>query len=581
MLRTRLFAALALPILLPLLARSAEPMPALGVWPKTAPGEKGNLGDEKQTLAKGRDAVASITNVSTPTLTVYRPAKEKNTGCAVVIAPGGGYTNLAWEHEGTMVGEWLQSIGVTGVLLKYRVPRRADQPKDAPPIGALQDAQRAISITRAKAKEWGIDPNRIGMLGFSAGGHLTAWAATNSDKRSYEAIDDTEKVNCRPDFAVLIYPGGLVSKANKEELAPEIRVSKDTPPCFFALAYNDNGPLDGSLKMIAALKKAGVSAELHVYSAGGHGFGMRAAEKPHASWPKRCEEWMRAEGFLSAARAEGVSPVADGAKLQKLATGFKFTEGPAPDAQGNVYFTDQPNDRIHVWSTDGKLSTFMEPCGRSNGLSFDKNGTLWACADDKNELWKIDVKTKEKTVVVKDYGGKLLNGPNDIWVRDDGSAFFTDPYYKRPYWKRGPKEQEETVYFLSADGKLSRAAVGEIKQPNGIIGTPDGKTLYVADIGAGKTYVYEVEKDGALKNRKQFCGQGSDGMTIDEEGNVYLTLGKATTVYDKTGKKAATIDVPENCTNVCFGGKDMKTLFITAGTSLYSIPMKVKGVARQ
>jgi gluconolactonase len=280
--------------------------------------------------------------------------------------------------------------------------------------------------------------------------------------------------------------------------------------------------------------------------------------------------------------ADTNSPVAADAKLEKLATGFKFTEGPAPDTAGNVYFTDQPNDRILIWSTDGKLSTFMEPCGRSNGLCFDKDGTLWACADEKNELWKINVKTKEKTVVVKDYGGKLLNGPNDVWVRDDGSAFFTDPYYKRPYWKRGPKEQDkEAVYFVSTDGKLSRADAGELTQPNGIIGTPDGKILYVADIGANKTYVYDIEKDGALKNRKLFCQQGSDGMTIDDEGNVYFTLNKAVTIYDKTGKKVEQIAVPEGTTNVCFGGKDMKTLFITAGTSLYSIRMKVKGVARQ
>jgi gluconolactonase len=285
---------------------------------------------------------------------------------------------------------------------------------------------------------------------------------------------------------------------------------------------------------------------------------------------------------LTSSAADTDGPVAPDAKLEKLAGGFKFTEGPAPDAEGNVYFTDQPNDRIHVWSTDGKLSTFLEPSGRSNGLCFDKGGALWACADDKNELWKIDVKTKEKSVVVKDYGGKLLNGPNDVWVRDDGSAFFTDPYYKRPYWKRGPKEQDqEAVYFVSADGKLSRADAGALKQPNGIIGTPDGKTLYVADIGGNKTYVYDVEKDGTLKNRKLFCQQGSDGMTIDEEGNVYVTLGRAVTIYDKAGKKVKQIDVPEGTTNVCFGGKDMKTLFVTAGTSLYSIRMTVKGAARQ
>jgi len=278
--------------------------------------------------------------------------------------------------------------------------------------------------------------------------------------------------------------------------------------------------------------------------------------------------------------ADDASPVAPGAKVEKLADGFKFTEGPAADAEGSVYFTDQPNDRIHKWSVDGKLTTFMEPCGRSNGLCFDKEGKLWACADEKNELWKIDIKTKEKTVLVKDHGGKLLNGPNDVWVRPDGGAYFTDPYYKRPYWKRGEKEQDtQAVYFLSKDGKLSRVD-GDLKQPNGIIGTPDGKVLYVADIGAGKTFAYDIQPDGSLTNRREFCGQGSDGMTIDTEGNVYLTA-RGVTVFDKTGKKIAQIDVPEGTTNVCFGGKDMQTLFITAKTGLYAVKMRVKGAAMQ
>jgi gluconolactonase len=283
----------------------------------------------------------------------------------------------------------------------------------------------------------------------------------------------------------------------------------------------------------------------------------------------------------SQSAAQDASPITPGAKVEKLASGFKFTEGPAPDAEGNVYFTDQPNDKILKWSTDGKLTTFLEPCGRSNGLCFDTAGMLWACADEKNELWKIDVKTKAKTVVVKGFGGKLLNGPNDVWVRPDGGAYFSDPFYKRPYWKRGPEEQDRRgLYFLSAKGVLTRAD-GDYKQPNGLIGTPDGKTLYAADIGAGKTYQYDIQPDGSLKNRKPFCAQGSDGMTIDEAGNVYFTLGKAVTIYDKSGKKIAAIDVPEGTTNVCFGGKDRKTLFITAGTSLYSIPMTVKGAARQ
>lgn len=280
-------------------------------------------------------------------------------------------------------------------------------------------------------------------------------------------------------------------------------------------------------------------------------------------------------------RADEKSPIAPDAKLEKLAGGFDFTEGPSVDADGNVYFTDQPKDRIMKWSTEGKLSVFMEPCGRANGLCFDKDGRLWACADEKNELWRIDVKTKEKTIVVKNFGGKLLNGPNDVWVDDKGGAYFTDPYYKRPYWKRGPKEQKtEGVYYVSPDGKVTLVD-GEYGQSNGLVGTADGKTLFVADIGRNKTFAYDIQSDGSLKNRRLFCELGSDGMTIDEKGNVYLT-GKGVIIFDKSGKKLTTIDVPEPWTaNVCFGGKDMKTLFITASKGLYAMKMHVKGASRQ
>lgn len=283
--------------------------------------------------------------------------------------------------------------------------------------------------------------------------------------------------------------------------------------------------------------------------------------------------------LLLATPVHAADLVPAGAKVEKLADGFAFTEGPAVDADGTVYFTDQPNDRILRW--DGKLSEFLKPCGRSNGLCFDKDGKLWACADEKNELWVIDVKTKEKTVVVKDHDGKLLNGPNDVWVTPAGGAYFTDPFYKRPYWKRGPTEQStQGVYFLPAKGKLTRVAA-DFKQPNGIVGTPDGKTLYVADIGAKKTYSYAVAEDGSLTDKKLFCEDGSDGMTLDDQGNVYLT-GKGVLVYDKSGKKVATIVVPENWTaNVCFGGKAMDTLFITASKGLYAIKLNAKGAASQ
>lgn len=275
--------------------------------------------------------------------------------------------------------------------------------------------------------------------------------------------------------------------------------------------------------------------------------------------------------------ADPVSPFAADAKVEKLAGGFKFTEGSKPDADGNVYFTDQPNDRIHLWSVDGKLSTFMEHAGRSNGLFIDGKGTLWACADEKNELWTIDVKTKEKKVVVKDFGGKLLNAPNDVWVGSDGSAYFTDPMYKRSYWTRDGAEQQDAraVYHLSPKGELKRVE-GAFKQPNGITGSLDGKTLYVSDINDKKTYSYTIGEGGVPKDRKLFCEAGSDGMTVDNAGNVYLTSGKVL-VYDKTGKKVTELTVPESPANVCFGGKGHKTLFICARTGFYSVPTNVSG----
>jgi gluconolactonase len=281
------------------------------------------------------------------------------------------------------------------------------------------------------------------------------------------------------------------------------------------------------------------------------------------------------------ARPDASGIMAQGATLEKLSAGFDFTEGPATDAKGNIYFTDQPNDRILKWSVDGKLSTFMHPCGRSNGLCFDAKGNLWACADEKNELWRITPAGKV-TVVVKQYQGKLLNGPNDVWVRPDGGLYITDPYYKRDYWKRGPIEQDcRAVYYLAPGHKELVRVVGDMQQPNGIIGTPDGKTLYVADIDGNKTYAYDINADGSLAGKRLFCELGSDGMTIDNEGNVYLT-GHGVTVFDKTGKQIEHIDVPEDWTgNICFGGKDRHMLFITASKSIYKVDMRVKGVGSQ
>lgn len=265
------------------------------------------------------------------------------------------------------------------------------------------------------------------------------------------------------------------------------------------------------------------------------------------------------------------------AKLEKLAGDFRFTEGPSADAEGNVYFTDQPNDRILKWSVADELSTFMQPSGRSNGLSFDKEGFLWSCADEKNELWRI-APDKKILVIPSKYDEKVLNGPNDLWIHKNGTIYFTDPFYKRAWWDHSDKPQEkQCVYMLSPDHKTITKIADDLVQPNGIVGTPDGKKLFVADIGANKTWSYAINKDGSLSDKTLFCELGSDGMTIDTKGNIYLT-GKGVTIFDKTGKQIGNIAVPESWTaNVCFGGQDMKSLFITASKGLYRIRVKVKG----
>jgi gluconolactonase len=289
---------------------------------------------------------------------------------------------------------------------------------------------------------------------------------------------------------------------------------------------------------------------------------------------------LAATSFLFTTTMFSQSTIAPDAKVQKLAGDFKFTEGPTCDKDGNLFFVDQPNDRIMEWSLDGKLSTFMQPSGYANGMMFDAKGNLIACADEHNQLWSI-APDKTVTVLITNYEGKYLNGPNDVWVAPNGAMYLTDPFYKRTWWDHTNMLQDgQCVYRLSPDRKeLTRAADGFTK-PNGITGTPDGKTLFIADINAKKTWRYDILPDGSLTNKMLLCEFGSDGMTIDEEGNLYLCApGKysGVTIVDKSGKQAGQIDVPEHPANVCFGGKDRQTLFITARTGLYSIRMNVKG----
>jgi gluconolactonase len=275
---------------------------------------------------------------------------------------------------------------------------------------------------------------------------------------------------------------------------------------------------------------------------------------------------------------DSIPVVAEGASLQLVAKQFAFTEGPAVDKRGDIYFTDQPNDKIWKYDTDGHLSLFMDKTGRSNGMYFDARGNLVSCADEKNELWSI-TPDKKVTVLLSEVDGKKLNGPNDLWIAPGGGIYFTDPYYQRDYWQRKqPDITGQKVYYLPKGKQVPVVVEDQLVKPNGIVGTPDGKYLYVADLGANKTYRYRIRPDGTLADKQLFILQGSDGMTLDNQGNIYLT-GKGVTVYTSAGIKLGNIPVPENWTgNICFGGKKRNILFITASEAVYVLQMRVKGV---
>jgi acetyl esterase/lipase len=273
--------------------RAGDPM-VVNLWQGKAPGETSDFSEEKTT--KKADHI-EVTNIVKPTLLIYHPDKEKDTGTSLIIAPGGAYQFLSLDMEGENVAKWCSSIGVTGIVLKYRVPRRKDNPQ-----AAFQDGQRAVSLVRSKAAEWGIDPKRIGMIGFSAGGGVTNHVL-NPEKRSYDAVDGSDKASSRLNYAALIYAaGGFGSKGGKNELN-EAAINKETlPPIFLAAAYNDK-LAEGAIQSFLTLKKAGVPAEIHIYATGGHGFGMRASNNPLiADWSNRLEAWMRYQKLLDKKR---------------------------------------------------------------------------------------------------------------------------------------------------------------------------------------------------------------------------------------------------------------------------------------
>jgi len=279
---------------------AAEPAGIIDLWPKGAPGEKGDIGEEKDMTKPSDNLIAGkpvirLGNVSKPTISIYRPPADKETGAAALVFPGGGYHILAMDLEGTEVCAWLNSLGVTAVLLKYRVPKRAGLERHAAP---LQDAQRAFGIVRRRANELNIDPKRIGVVGFSAGGHLAAALGASCEQRTYPAIDGADEVSCRPDFAILIHPGYLTLKDEGDKVAPDVKVSSNSPPTFIVMTQDDPVRVENAVFYFMALKQANVPSELHVYPTGGHGYGLRRTEHFVTTWPDRAADWMRSRGLL-------------------------------------------------------------------------------------------------------------------------------------------------------------------------------------------------------------------------------------------------------------------------------------------
>lgn len=282
-------------------------------------------------------------------------------------------------------------------------------------------------------------------------------------------------------------------------------------------------------------------------------------------------------GAVDSSAKKQSSIIAEGAKPQLISNKYSFTEGPSVDKKGNVFFSDQPNDKIYKWNAaTGEVTVFLEGTGRSNGMIFDKKGNLVTCADEHNQIWSISPKKKVK-VLLKDINGLHINGPNDLWIDKKGGIYITDPYYQRPYWTRkAPEIKGQNVYYIPKN-KAAVTVVEDMMQPNGIIGTPDGKYLYIADIRGNKTYKYSIAADGTLKDKTLYLSKGSDGMTIDNMGNIYIT-GRGITVYNPEGQQIEFIDITgDRTTNVTFGGKDRNILFITATRSVYTLQMKVKG----
>lgn len=277
--------------------------------------------------------------------------------------------------------------------------------------------------------------------------------------------------------------------------------------------------------------------------------------------------------FMQSAFAAESGLIAPGAEVIEVQGGFGFLEGPVSDADGNLYFSDINNNRLHKLSSTGEISVFREPSNYANGLTLDLDGGLLICEQDAQRLVKMD-SSGNITVVADSYQGKPFNSTNDVWVHPNGSIYVTDPHYRYPL--SGPSQEGEYVYRISADHQQVTAIITDVPKPNGVVGTEDGKTLYIASTEVRKIFRYDIDSDGTVSNRIDFADQHSDGMTLDEHGNVYLTWGDGVSIRNPAGEEIEFIKTEQTPANVGFGGHDGKTLFMTSRTSLYSLRMNVQ-----
>ena len=493
---------------------------------------------------------------------------------------------VVWFHGGGIEGgekhidPQLKNSGLVVVAANYRL-----LPK-APIDDILDDAAAAVAWTYKNIAKYNGSRRKIFVAGHSAGGYLLdiigldkRWLAKYGvDADSLAALVPFSG-QCVTHYNIRKQQGIPPLQATIDQYAPLTYVRADAPPIVIISGdrelelfgrYEEQAYFWRMLKLVG--HKDVTLYEMQGYDHGAMPFPAYKILKDHI---RRITAKM-----TPTLPAHSNDIVTEGEIPVRLADSYSFTEGPAVDARGDVYFTDQPNNKIYRWDCEsGEITLFTDQSGRSNGMYFDAQGNLIACADMDNQLWAFDLNGHSK-ILITGYRGKLLNGPNDVWIAKDGGYYLTDPYFKRDYWTRTPERQQpvEGLYYLAPGGKQLVMLDSTLNQPNGLVGTPDGKHLYVAEAKANRILKYDIQTDGSLSNRQVFANMGSDGMTIDDRGNIYLT-GDGVTVFDKNGQQIAHFPIPEDWTaNVCFGGKERDVLFITASKSVYTLKMLVHGV---